>query len=138
MSGAHIDTATATPTSGPAPLPDRARDDPGRRPALRRRVPAVVVVSGCARMNSRSQTRLVSVLKNSCNSCPMTFAQAKARHAELVEQIRRHDRAYDEGRPLITDYEYDLLERELLDLEKEFPRLATADSPSQQLRSEPL
>src|SRR6266496_21204 len=42
-------TAEDGPTSGPAPLPDRARDTPGRRPALRRRVPAVVVVvSRCA------------------------------------------------------------------------------------------
>src|SRR5947207_3100644 len=41
-------TAEDGPTSGPAPLPDRARDTPSRRPALRRRAPALVVVSRCA------------------------------------------------------------------------------------------
>ena len=35
----------------------------------------------------------------------MTHAQAKARHAELVGEIHKHDRAYESGHPLITDYE---------------------------------
>ena len=68
----------------------------------------------------------------------MTLEKAKARHAELVKKIRKYDRAYDKGHPLITDYEYDLLEQELLHLEKEYPRLGTPDSPTKQLRSEPL
>src|SRR5262245_2699666 len=71
-------------------------------------------------------------------SASMTHAQAKARHAELVEEIRKHDRAYDEGHQIITDYDYDLLERELLELEEEYPKLVTADSPSKRVRSEPL
>jgi DNA ligase (NAD+) len=68
----------------------------------------------------------------------MTDAQAKTRHAELVKEIRRHDRAYDEGHPLISDYDYDQLEKELLALEEKFPQLATADSPSKRVRAEPL
>ena len=69
----------------------------------------------------------------------MTAAQAKARHAELVEEIRRHDHAYYvEAKPAISDFAYDQLYHELLDLEKQFPELATADSPSQRVGGKPL
>src|SRR5947208_520768 len=69
----------------------------------------------------------------------MTLAQAKARHAELVEEIRRHDHAYYvEAKPAISDFAYDQLYRELLELEKSFPELATADSPSQRVGGKPL
>ena len=40
--------------------------------------------------------------------------------------------------PAISDREYDALYRELLDLEKEFPELVTADSPSQRVGGQPL
>src|SRR3954454_11860813 len=69
----------------------------------------------------------------------MTHATAKKRHAELAEQIRIHDHAYYvEAQPTIGDQEYDRLYRELIDLEKEFPDLATADSPSQRVGGKPL
>ena len=69
----------------------------------------------------------------------MTHAQAKARHAELAEEIRRHDHAYYvEARPAISDREYDKLYHELLDLERQFPDLATSDSPSQRVGGQPL
>src|SRR5213596_2044407 len=69
----------------------------------------------------------------------MTLAQAEARHAELVEEIRKHDHAYYvEAKPLISDFDYDRLYRELLALEKQFPQLATADSPSQRVGGRPL
>jgi DNA ligase (NAD+) len=69
----------------------------------------------------------------------MTHAQAKARHAELAEEIRKHDHAYYvEARPVISDREYDKLYRDLIDLEKEFPDLSTADSPSQRVGGKPL
>ena len=67
----------------------------------------------------------------------MTADQAKARHAEITKLIRKYDRAYDKGHPLVTDYEYDLLEREISDLEVQHPELATVDSPTKQLRAEP-
>jgi DNA ligase (NAD+) len=68
----------------------------------------------------------------------MTDAQARARHAELAEEIRRHDHAYYvEGRPIITDYEYDRIYQELLKLEAEFPGLVTPDSPSQRVGAAP-
>jgi DNA ligase (NAD+) len=69
----------------------------------------------------------------------MTDAQAKARHAELAGEIRRHDHAYYiEAKPVISDREYDRLYCELLALEKEFPNLITPDSPSQRVGGAPL
>ena len=69
----------------------------------------------------------------------MTQAQAKKRHAQLVEEIRQHDHAYYvEAKPKISDRDYDRLYHELLELEKEFPELASPDSPSQRVGGEPL
>src|SRR6266404_9700853 len=95
-------------------------------------------VSWCARGRMRVQTRLVSVGENLCNSCRMTFAQAKARHTELAQEIRRHDQAYYvEAKPLISDFEYDQLYRELVELEKQFPNLVTPESPTQRVGGAP-
>jgi len=69
----------------------------------------------------------------------MTSDQAKARHAQLAEELRRHDHAYYVlAQPTISDRDYDRLYHELLDLEKEFPALATPDSPSQRVGGTPL
>src|SRR6185437_1522616 len=69
----------------------------------------------------------------------MTSDQAKARHAQLAEEISRHDHAYYVlAQPTISDRDYDRLYHELLDLEKEFPALVTADSPSQRVGGTPL
>src|SRR5580658_5472146 len=63
----------------------------------------------------------------------------KAKHAELVAEIRRNDRLYYiETRPVISDQEYDKLYRELVDLEKEHPELVTPDSPTQRVGEEPV
>ncbi len=65
-------------------------------------------------------------------------AAAKTRHAELAAEIRRHDHAYYvEGRQLITDREYDLLFKELQELEKNFPELVTPESPTQRVGGAP-
>ena len=69
----------------------------------------------------------------------MTNAQALARHAQLVEEIRAHDQAYYvDARPTISDLDYDKLYRELLDLEREFPSLVTPDSPTQRVGGKPV
>jgi DNA ligase (NAD+) len=66
-------------------------------------------------------------------------SEAKTRHAQLVEAIRRHDHAYYvQAQPTITDQEYDKLYRELVDLEAKFPELITPDSPTQRVGGEPL
>ncbi|MFN3407818.1 MAG: NAD-dependent DNA ligase LigA [Limisphaerales bacterium] len=68
----------------------------------------------------------------------MTLAQARERHARLVDEIRRHDHAYYVlARPEITDREYDALYRELQELEKQFPELVTPASPTQRVGGAP-
>jgi DNA ligase (NAD+) len=69
----------------------------------------------------------------------MTLEKAQIRHAELADEIRGHDYAYYVlAQPSISDRDYDRLYHELLDLEKDFPQLATADSPSQRVGGTPL
>jgi DNA ligase (NAD+) len=69
----------------------------------------------------------------------MNFNEAKARHAQLVEEISRHDHAYYVlAQPTISDREYDRLYHELLDLEQQFPQLVTPDSPTQRVSGQPL
>jgi DNA ligase (NAD+) len=68
----------------------------------------------------------------------VTHAEAKKRHAALADEIRRHDRAYYvEGRQIISDREYDLLFKELQELEKQFPELVTPESPTQRVGGAP-
>ncbi len=69
----------------------------------------------------------------------MSFNEAKTRHAQLVEEIRRHDHAYYVlAQPAISDREYDRLYHELLELEQQHPQLATPDSPTQRVSGQPL
>ena len=73
------------------------------------------------------------------NYFPVTQAEAKKRHTRLVEEIRKHDRAYYVlAQPVISDQEYDRLYHELLDLEKQFPDFATPESPSHRVGGAPL
>lgn len=63
----------------------------------------------------------------------------RQRHAGLVEEIRRHERAYhDLARPLISDFEFDRLEQELRELEARHPGLVTPDSPTQRVGGSPV
>lgn len=62
-----------------------------------------------------------------------------ARHAELATEIRRHERLYHvEGRPELTDPEFDALVRELKALEATHPELVTSDSPTQRVGGTPV
>ena len=68
-----------------------------------------------------------------------TEQEAVQRLADLKQQIAYHDRRYyvlDD--PEISDYQYDQLMRELLDIEAQYPHLLTADSPSQRVGGAPL
>lgn len=59
---------------------------------------------------------------------------AKHRVEELREILRYHNnRYYNLDSPEISDYEYDMLSRELRTLEAQFPDLVTTDSPSQRV-----
>ncbi len=62
------------------------------------------------------------------------FEIMRKRAAELKEQLNYHiKRYYDEDAPEITDYEYDMMMRELKDIEAQFPQLITSDSPTQRV-----
>ena len=64
----------------------------------------------------------------------MDFEKAKARAKELRDLLNYHShKYYVEDSPEIEDYEYDMLQRELAEIEKEFPELITPDSPTQRV-----
>jgi DNA ligase (NAD+) len=74
-------------------------------------------------------------------SCFMAMGEAQAakQMEQLRDEIRRHDRLYyEEAAPTISDREYDRLYKELVDLETQFPDLATPDSPTQRVGGKPL
>jgi DNA ligase (NAD+) len=63
----------------------------------------------------------------------------EARAAELREQLEHHNYQYHVlDQPTISDYEYDLLFRELVDLEAAHPELSSADSPTQRVGAAPV
>ncbi len=69
----------------------------------------------------------------------MNKSEAQKNILNLRKEIEAHNRAYyEEARPKISDFEYDKLMRELIDLEKAHPDFLTADSPSQRVGGAPL
>ena len=63
----------------------------------------------------------------------------KKRYEELKEIIQKHAYLYHtEDKPEISDAEYDLYFKELLDLEKAHPNFVDSNSPSQRVGSKPL
>ena len=61
------------------------------------------------------------------------------RARDLHRQLHEHNYCYySRDDPLISDAEYDLLLRELQELEAEYPQLITPDSPSQRVGAAPL
>ena len=64
---------------------------------------------------------------------------AKRRMRELVDKISYHDvKYYVEDNPEISDYEYDMVVRELAELEGRFPDIVLPDSPTQRVSGKPL
>lgn len=65
--------------------------------------------------------------------------RAKKRMRELVDKVSHHDvKYYVEDNPEISDYEYDMLVRELVELEGRFPDIVLSDSPTQRVSGKPL
>src|SRR6476620_11408158 len=57
---------------------------------------------------------------------------------DLRQQIREHEyRYYVLDQPIIPDFDFDQLMRELQQLEREHPELITPDSPTQRVGGEP-
>ncbi len=68
----------------------------------------------------------------------LTEAQAKAELMMLAAAIAAHDkRYYQEDRPSVSDAEYDALRSRNAAIEKRFPALVRADSPSRRVGSAP-
>lgn len=62
---------------------------------------------------------------------------AKKRIDELVELLNYHSRLYYvENRNEISDYDYDMLQNELKELEKNYPQFLRPDSPTQRVGGE--
>ena len=69
----------------------------------------------------------------------MNKTEAKHKIEKLRKEIDFHNRQYyQEAKPVITDHEFDLLMRDLMDLENQFPEFKTSDSPSQRVGGAPL
>ncbi len=67
----------------------------------------------------------------------MDFQKAKERAEELSKELKYHnDRYYNSDSPEITDYEYDMMLRELEKIEEEYPNLIKEDSPTQRIGGE--
>ncbi|HUD02146.1 MAG TPA: NAD-dependent DNA ligase LigA [Rhabdochlamydiaceae bacterium] len=59
----------------------------------------------------------------------------KSEYEKLVEEIRKYDRLYYvENKPVISDYEYDLLLKKLEKMEAEHPEWITETSPTQRVK----
>ena len=63
----------------------------------------------------------------------MDKEQAKARVEELVPLLKYYTQMYFDDKQVISDYEYDMLMKELKGIEKEFPDLIREDSPTQRV-----
>ncbi len=67
----------------------------------------------------------------------MDLQNAKVRIEELTEILNYHNnRYYNEDSPEISDYDYDMLLRELENLEDKFPELIEENSPAQKVGGE--
>lgn len=64
----------------------------------------------------------------------MNFEEAKHKVAELTKELNYHnDRYYNHDDPVISDFEYDAMLRDLENLEAEFPELLSPTSPTQRV-----
>lgn len=65
----------------------------------------------------------------------MDTEQAKKELEQLKKTVAYHSYLYyQENRTEISDYEYDMLNNRIKEIEKEFPQLITEDSPTQQVQ----
>ena len=63
----------------------------------------------------------------------MEFTQAKKRAEELRPLLQYYTQKYFDDEQVVSDYEYDMLMKELKQIEKEYPDLITKDSPTQKV-----
>lgn len=67
----------------------------------------------------------------------MNETNAKNEYIKLIEEIKYHsNRYYNEDKPEISDYDYDMLMKRLKKIEKEHPEYISKDSPTQKIIGE--
>jgi DNA ligase (NAD+) len=69
----------------------------------------------------------------------LTLKEAKKRIQNLREDVIFHEKKYYvDNDPQISDYEFDMLLKKLLNLERQFPELIIPESPTQRVGEQPL
>ena len=63
----------------------------------------------------------------------MDIEKAKKRVEELVPLLKYYTQMYFDDKQVVSDYEYDMLMKELKEIEKEYPELIREDSPTQRV-----
>ena len=63
----------------------------------------------------------------------MELEQARKRVEELVPLLKYYTQMYFDDKQVVSDYEYDMLMKELRGIEKEYPELIREDSPTQRV-----
>jgi len=70
---------------------------------------------------------------------PLSLKQAAQKIQKLRTSIKHHEKKYYvDNDPQISDYEFDMLVKELEKLEKQFPELITPESPTQRVGEQPI
>jgi len=70
---------------------------------------------------------------------PLSLKQAAQKIQKLRTGIKYHEKKYYvDNDPQISDYEFDMLVKELGKLEKQFPELITPESPTQRVGEQPI
>ena len=63
----------------------------------------------------------------------MDLEQSRKRVEELVPLLKYYTQMYFDDKQVVSDYEYDMLMKELKEIEKTFPELIRQDSPTQRV-----
>ena len=67
----------------------------------------------------------------------MNLEQSKKRVEELVPLLKYYTQMYFDDKQVVSDYEYDMLMKELKQIEAEYPELIREDSPTQKVAEYP-
>lgn len=66
----------------------------------------------------------------------MTKDIVKQKIEDLRKEITKHDKLYEQNKPIISDGEYDKLYTELVELERKYPEHYSSESPTQKIITE--
>ena len=65
--------------------------------------------------------------------------EARVKIEELKAEIEKNNKLYyEDDNPIISDYDYDMMMRQLISLEEKYPELKTPDSPSNRVGGKAL